>query len=379
MKNVFYIFILVAGLSSVLFAQNKLIFVIRVDDIMNRSMTILPRSIMPFENVVEKYGGKITWLVIPHRLIEDANKDGKLKNELKESVLKGNEVAQHGYNHICQLCNKANHEMYCTTYNHHFSYDEQKNLVLEGKKILEDSLGVTPVTFVSPGHHEDTTTYHVLRDEGFKWISTTQPTKTFLYPNLFNLAAQNEFTWALTSANYNSQLNNALNDIKTKGQADGYYCILFHDYFIRAGYQDSLVLHWTNALLDSVVNRYGSNLEFMTIAEAAQYFENKITSTEKNRKHSISYSLEQNYPNPFNPSTKISYSLPYTGNVKIEVFNLLGQKVRELVNTVLKAGNHSVNFNADELASGVYFYSVTVNAVDGKSSFRDVKKMLLQK
>ena len=68
------------------------------------------------------------------------------------------------------------------------------------------------------------------------------------------------------------------------------------------------------------------------------------------------FKLEQNYPNPFNPGTTIKYSLPVTANVKIEVFNVLGDKVATLVNGFEQAGNHKVYWNAGKFASGIYLY-----------------------
>jgi type IX secretion system substrate protein len=82
-------------------------------------------------------------------------------------------------------------------------------------------------------------------------------------------------------------------------------------------------------------------------------------------------SLSYNYPNPFNPSTKIKYDLPKQENVKIEIFNLLGQKIETLVNKIMPAGSHQVEFNAKDLPSGVYLYRI--EAV----GFQVVKKMLL--
>jgi hypothetical protein len=85
------------------------------------------------------------------------------------------------------------------------------------------------------------------------------------------------------------------------------------------------------------------------------------------------YSLEQNYPNPFNPSTKINFSIPVQSNVELTVFNILGQKVATLVNESLKAGNHSVTFDASKIASGMYFYRIEAG------QFASTKKMLLMK
>ncbi len=71
------------------------------------------------------------------------------------------------------------------------------------------------------------------------------------------------------------------------------------------------------------------------------------------------YSLSQNYPNPFNPTTTIQYALPSSSQVKVQVFNTLGQLVRTLVDSRQAAGRHEVVFNGSDLASGVYFYKLT--------------------
>jgi len=81
--------------------------------------------------------------------------------------------------------------------------------------------------------------------------------------------------------------------------------------------------------------------------------------------------LHQNYPNPFNPSTFIKYTLPKSEKVNIEIFNLLGKKITTLVNKVMPAGLHEVEFKANELPSGVYFYRIVVG------NFQDYKKMIL--
>jgi len=86
------------------------------------------------------------------------------------------------------------------------------------------------------------------------------------------------------------------------------------------------------------------------------------------------FGLSQNYPNPFNPSTTISYALPKASDVSIEVFNILGKRVSSLVNQRKSAGNYTAQFQASNLSSGVYFYTLRINGKVLKS-----QKMLLIK
>jgi len=90
------------------------------------------------------------------------------------------------------------------------------------------------------------------------------------------------------------------------------------------------------------------------------------------------FTLSQNYPNPFNPTTTIEYSVPSRTDVTIEIFNVLGQRVRTLVNEEKTAGSYRVEWNgrSDDgrsLSSGVYLYRFETG------DFIDTKKMLLLK
>jgi hypothetical protein len=85
------------------------------------------------------------------------------------------------------------------------------------------------------------------------------------------------------------------------------------------------------------------------------------------------YALEQNYPNPFNPSTEIAYAVPAEAHVTLKVYNLLGQEVASLVDEVKEAGRHTINWNAADQASGVYFYSMQTD------DFSATKKMVFMK
>lgn len=74
------------------------------------------------------------------------------------------------------------------------------------------------------------------------------------------------------------------------------------------------------------------------------------------------FALEQNFPNPFNPETTIEFTVDNTTNVRLSVFNVIGQKVAELVNGQMNAGVHKLTFNAESLPSGIYFYELRIGS-----------------
>ena len=85
----------------------------------------------------------------------------------------------------------------------------------------------------------------------------------------------------------------------------------------------------------------------------------------------INYELSQNYPNPFNPNTMIRFSLPKETQLKINIYNMLGELVETLAEGTYQAGYHELNFNAANLSSGIYIYRIESDA------FVQVKKMIL--
>jgi Peptidase family M28/Secretion system C-terminal sorting domain len=88
----------------------------------------------------------------------------------------------------------------------------------------------------------------------------------------------------------------------------------------------------------------------------------------------VKCSLSQNYPNPFNSSTRINFSLVKKSHVRIVVYDILGREVRNLVNDLMDNGKHSVSFNANDISSGMYFYSMFV-----EGNFYESRKMVLVK
>ncbi len=101
----------------------------------------------------------------------------------------------------------------------------------------------------------------------------------------------------------------------------------------------------------------------------------KIVTGVKNKDGGIpkKFELSQNYPNPFNPTTRIKYSITSKQLVVLKVFDILGREVTTLVNEEKPAGSYEITFNATNLASGVYLYSLQAG------NFHKVKKLVLLK
>jgi hypothetical protein len=90
------------------------------------------------------------------------------------------------------------------------------------------------------------------------------------------------------------------------------------------------------------------------------------------------FSLSQNYPNPFNPATTLSFGLPVESEITLAIYNSVGELVNVVAKGIYQAGNHSLNFNATNLTSGVYYYSLKAVGTNG-NEFVKTAKMLLMK
>ncbi len=118
----------------------------------------------------------------------------------------------------------------------------------------------------------------------------------------------------------------------------------------------------------------GNNLEALrTAIQASRTKYTVLTDVEDESSTPVIFNLAQNYPNPFNPTTKISFSIPESGIVNLKIYDLLGGEVAELINSEMKTGNHSINFDASNLSSGMYFYKIETG------SYSQTRKMMLLK
>jgi S-formylglutathione hydrolase FrmB len=155
------------------------------------------------------------------------------------------------------------------------------------------------------------------------------------------------------------------------GMQDEFY---FHSFNLSfADTLDALGLNYTfhsytGTHGSQISNRYPIAISFLdSVMNPLSIINNK------NEDYKRSFVLHQNYPNPFNPKTTIKFILPKLENVKIEILNMLGQKIETLLERQFSSGSHEIEFNANNLPSGVYIYRIET------ISFSDTKKMILLK
>jgi hypothetical protein len=128
-------------------------------------------------------------------------------------------------------------------------------------------------------------------------------------------------------------------------------------------------------VLSEIVNDLEKNSHMITDGAEIIISDQNVSMLKITRKQDVpaSYSLEQNYPNPFNPLTTIRFALPNASYVTLNIYNSLGQKIAELVNSNLGAGWYNYNWDASKMASGIYFYELRTDR------FVTIKKMILLK
>ena len=144
------------------------------------------------------------------------------------------------------------------------------------------------------------------------------------------------------------------------------------------GASDTTELKWTVAAKDPGPPVYNSDTVSVTLVRGL------ITGVDEGMGIPTEFALQQNYPNPFNPTTTIRFALPMQSTVTLRIYDVVGREVVKLVEGVQPAGYHEVNWNSSNasgvtLASGVYFYRLEAQPVDGGNAFIQLKKMMLLK
>jgi Secretion system C-terminal sorting domain/Kelch motif len=197
-----------------------------------------------------------------------------------------------------------------------------------------------------------------------------------LEPRAGGVAVMNEFTNQIYIIGGFNEGNSALKSVEILS-------IYGNNYYINSG--PELAEARTNLMAVSTIYQgifiFGGYNENGEVINSIEQMESSAVSNNEDSYEIVSFSLEQNYPNPFNPSTTIKYSIPHVDskkslalqNVSLKIYNILGSEVAEIVKGGYAAGQYEINFDASELTSGIYFYTLRVG------SFVQTKKMTVLK
>ncbi len=254
-----------------------------------------------------------------------------------------------------------------------YGTNEYLTMAVKGDTILSNGLRYYKVLFDGQSFYQriDSTTGFVYQVDNANNKTVSEHKKEFLAASINSTASINNFgiqSIFICSSISNNTLLGLNSSCKTYCQQQ----YTNNTYTLKEGlgltyanvYENgSAITHGIYELKAARINgiSYGDTTLFVDVKD-------------ENIKQPETFSLSQNYPNPFNPNTTIEYSIPEGGLVELKVFDVLGREIKTLINGFVEVGNHSVNFNASNLSSGVYFYSIKYA---GKNTI--TKKMLLTK
>lgn len=215
------------------------------------------------------------------------------------------------------------------------------------------------------------------------WVNSTRRTDSSWYNTSVSLYERWEnHSWVNVSryTNYTNTQRNTISQLnegwlnnrwenlsRQTYRYDMYGNCIYADYFEWYGN------NWTAAKGQLSFPTTNGDYWFDYYANTAKVVYSPVTDAKNSKVALTQFELSQNYPNPFNPSTTIKYSIPHECKVLLTVYNLLGQKVTELINETKLAGTYEVQFNAGTLSSGLYFYRLQAGGYDKTKKFILVK------
>ena len=171
--------------------------------------------------------------------------------------------------------------------------------------------------------------------------------------------------------------------------ATGYHVIvsrspLFQERYIKVDVDTVTMNYFVSPELEATKSHYWKVISLTDeyvgpSSEFRRFVTGSVTVIEDNENLPDNFSLSQNYPNPFNPSTIIEFSIPSISQVSLEVFDIKGERVTQLLNEELNAGKYQFKFDGSQLSSGLYFYKITAGGSTSSATYVQTKKMLLIK
>ncbi len=226
-------------------------------------------------------------------------------------------------------------------------------------------------------------------DNGLNWIEVNSGLPTNLTIYSLVVSGNNIFVGTNGGGVYLSVDNGAnWNEVNTGLTNDVVWAFAVYGSTVFAGTDDGVFVttgdgsSWEGTEYDylSVYALAISEMQLFTGGGLSRVYKrplSEITDVEISDRFPSEFLLLQNYPNPFNPTTKIKYSIPSIRFIKLKINNILGQEIATLVNEDKQPGTYEVEFDASNLNSGIYFYSI--EAYYNTKIYKNVKKMVFLK
>jgi len=230
-------------------------------------------------------------------------------------------------------------------------------------------------------HNVPTRMYEVTTSNAINLFHTGDNQTSTTLPSLDNIDVLLLNAWVNESGNTSAVIGmqNCINMLNPTVMIPGHIQELGHNY-IPGNPASRVPYEWAFEVDDVPLN---SQVQVMAWGEKLGVSEETVRIVEggKNLSSSYSFALRQNYPNPFNLTTNIEFSIPKSEFVTLKVYNILGEQVATLVSEKLAAGQYKYEWDARDLASGIYLYRLQAGDPESSSGqvFVDIKKMILTK
>jgi hypothetical protein len=242
---------------------------LRTDDVFMSDTAIQPQEIDSMLAVVERHGAKMQLAVIPHRLLEPRNADGEMGRVLRKCVVRGHMVSQHGWTHRHTPTASTGAEFQDPLTGEWVPQDTIRYYLKRGKEVLEQTIGRSITTYVSPGDDDQLhpVNLEVLQALGFRWMTGRGNAAPIHTDSIGYLPDMPEFTWALTEESYAAALDSAKIHFLQTIAGGSYWSHCFHDHFTRHAWHSGIVARWTDELLTWMEHLPGIRIRYVTADE----------------------------------------------------------------------------------------------------------------
>jgi peptidoglycan/xylan/chitin deacetylase (PgdA/CDA1 family) len=249
------------------FSPKTIVVALRVDDVFMSDTGIQPQEIDSFLTVVESHGARLQLAVIPHRLLEPANAEGRMARDLRRFADRGHMVSLHGWNHRHAPTGDTGAEFQDPTTGGWIPLAAHLDQLRQGKKLLESITGKPVTAYVSPGSDDQLhpQNVRVIRELGICWLTHPAYPEPVFTDTLWYVPDATDYTWALEPASFAVAMDSAKAGFLRAAGQGRYFGIVFHDHFTRWGWREGIVARWLDGFLTWLASLPEYRVRYVTL------------------------------------------------------------------------------------------------------------------